>query len=660
MKNSKIYVGATVGLILGVTAFAPVLPIVNGVANVYAAEGSSVEVATYTGLVDAISDSSISTVVLTGDISGITDVIAIPVGRTVTIDLNNHHMMVRESEERGISNRGDLTIKNGEISNGDSSNDSYGIIDNFGTLTLSNVNIKEHGANMGSSVRNFGTAYINSDVKIESLTEEAGNVGVYACKGDTFIADGAEITSVSRSYYPVQVGRGNLTIGTVGSENPAKINGSAAGIYVFGNGKLTINNAIIESERKQSIRVDTDSADVVINGGKFSAPYGGVYIYTSEAGAAPLVTINDGEFSGQYASVVSTNRAGSLEAWAFDIKGGVFAGTRIREYLADNYGAYKIANYFENGWNGYKVDTYEASNIPTTIYVKKGTQAAFGISDAALKYANITMDRNDVIILDRQEITSGKTGIVKITTELNDGSDPIVTTVYSYENLFSAEIVDGSSFDAADIAALDRALGAGEKKIGYIDVTYARVINGEEIGRITEVDEPVTVLVELPELSAVPDGYKRSYRLLQYLNGRVVEVEDAIINADELTLGFETKTFSPFLVTYTDTLIPVEEEPEEPKEDPKDEPNHPVIPKDDTFDFDDPGELDPLGETHTQPAKVSPAANASRAAKADTPSVPNTSNVQESSEINLMIAMMLGSVSMTAVVLGAKKAYRKR
>lgn len=656
MRNKKFYIGATFGLVFGVTALAPVLPMVSGVADVYATEGNSAEVTSYADILSAISDSSIDTIVLAGDILEDAETLAIPVGRTLTIDLNTYHLMTTGSEDRGISNRGNLTIINGGVRNGDHENDSYGIIDNFGTLTLDNVNFRDYGANMGSSIRNFGTAYIGSDVKIESVNEDGGNVGLYACKGDTYIADGAEITSYSTIYYPVQVGRGNLTIGTVGSENPVKIKGDAAGIYVFGKGKLTINNAIIESERKQSIRVDTNNADVTINGGKFSAPYGGVYIYTAERGSKPIVTINDGEFSGQYASLVSTNRAGTLETWAFDIKGGIFAGTRIRSYLSSGYGAYKIPAYFENGWNGYKVDAYEASNIPTKIYVKKGNQATFGISEAALKYADITMDRNDVIILDGQEITSGKTGIVKITTDLRDGSDPIVTTVYSYEALLSAELVDGSAMSAADIAAFNKALKANEQKIGYVDVEYARIIDGEEFNRATEIEEPVTILVELPELPAVPEGYKRTYRLLQYRNGKVTEVKDAAIDTKEWTLGFETKTFSPFLVTYLDTLIPVEPEPEQPNDEPKDEPNHPEVPKDNTFEFDDPGEVDPLGETYTQPAKVASAVKANGA----TPSVPNTANVKESSEIDLMIAMMFGSVLMTTVVLGAKKASVRR
>ena len=103
-------------------------------------------------------------------------------------------------------------------------------------------------------------------------------------------------------------------------------------------------------------------------------------------------------------------------------------------------------------------------------------------------------------------------------------------------------------------------------------------------------------------------------------------------------------------------MIPVEPEPEQPNDEPKDEPNHPEIPKDNTFEFDDPGEVDPLGETYTQPAKVTSAVKANGA----TPSVPNTANVKESSEIDLMIAMMLGSVLMTTVVLGAKKASVRR
>lgn len=647
MKNRKMYVGATVGLVFGVTALAPVLPIVTSTANVYAEEVANVEVADYAELYDAIVNGTAAKVTLTADITDLTQIMEIPEGRTVTIDLGGHTLTVRDTGDRGLSNRGNTTIINGRIRNGSYNNDSYGVIDNFGTLVLENVTLMDYGANMGSSIRSYETVYLNAGTVISGVNADAGNTGVYACRGDVFVADGVEVTSASTEYYPFQVKKGNLTIGTINSANPAKITSKMAGIYIFGDGQVTINNAEITSESRQSIRVEANDANLVINGGKYTAPYGGVYIYTTERGTEPLVTINDGEFSGDWASIVSTNRAGDLETWAFDIKGGIYAGTRIREYLTDGYRAYKIANYFENGWNGYRVDAVSENNIPGEIYMKKGTSESLGLSETALKYATFEIDKSDVATISNGRISVSEPSIVKVITNINDGSDPVTTTVYAYEMLLSVSITDGEGLDTA---ALEAALKEGEKKIGYVDISYASVIDGVELERITEVEDPITILAELPELPAVADGYKRSYRLLQYINGEVVEITDAVMNASAGTLGFQTKTFSPFLVTYTDTLIPVEEE--QPKEDSKDDPHHPLIPKDNTFDFDDPADVDPLGETHTQPA-VKPATSAA-------PGVPNTSEAKESSEINLMLAMMIGSVTMTAMVLGLEKAVRKR
>ena len=52
MKHKKLYMGATLGVVLGVAAVTPVLPLTGQVANVYATEGTSTEVATYADFYD--------------------------------------------------------------------------------------------------------------------------------------------------------------------------------------------------------------------------------------------------------------------------------------------------------------------------------------------------------------------------------------------------------------------------------------------------------------------------------------------------------------------------------------------------------------------------------------------------------------------------------
>lgn len=657
MKHKKLYMGATLGVVLGVAALSPVLPLTGQVANVYATEGTSAEVATYADFYDAIVNGTADTVRLTDDIADTASTImTVPEGRVVTVDLNGHTLSVRSSRNRGIVNEGSLTITGGGlIKNGEAKNRSYGIVDNYGTLTLNNVTLNDYGAKEGSTVRNMGEnakTYINDGTVIAVMSEDAGNNAVYAAAGDVFVADGVTITNVSDAYYAFQVGKGNLTIGTLGSENPATIQTKVASIYVFDDGQVTINNANIESTDNQAIRVESMDANVVINGGVFSAPYGGVYIFNTDEVTRASVQINGGDFSGQWASIVSTNRAGDVLPAAFDIRGGVYAGTRIRDYITEDYRAYKVPGYFlAQGWAGYSVEPVVEENIPATIYMKKGTQTSLGLSDTAKKYATLSLDTEGVIILDGDTITSGRTGIVTITTNFNNGDAPVETIVYSYENLLSVALTEADSFPEDVIAALDAELSEGENKAGYIDVNYARVIDGVEIERITETEEPITILVDLPELPAVAEGYRRSFRLLHYTEEGINEVAGAVVNVAENTLGFETTVFtSPFLVTYTDTEIPVEPEPEEPTDEPSDDPVHPPVPKDDTFEFDDPGELDPLGETYTQPAASAPAD-----ATSGTPAVPNTANIANSSEINLLIAMIIGAVTLTGATLAVKK-----
>ena len=65
--------------------------------------------------------------------------------RNVTIDLNGHTLTIAsQNGTRGFINLGTLTIKatgGGTIRNGTETNSSYGIIDNYGTITIERRNI---------------------------------------------------------------------------------------------------------------------------------------------------------------------------------------------------------------------------------------------------------------------------------------------------------------------------------------------------------------------------------------------------------------------------------------------------------------------------------------------------------------------------------------
>ena len=677
MKHKNIYIGATFGLMLGAAALAPALPFTGGVTNVYATEGTEVEVDTYADFYDAIVNGDAETVRLAADLTEFNSAITISAERTVTIDLDGHTLSIRNGTARGIVNNGDLTILGGGViqnSDDESEVTVTGLIDNYGTLTIEDTTLREYGFRSGSTIRNNddnAVLYFNEGSKLHILRTSSANVGIAVAKGEAFVADGTEFIDLSDNYYPIQVKNGNLTIGTVGSENPATIRSKVASIYSYADGQITINNADVESEERQAIKVSTSEGKITINGGRFSAPYGGVYVFSNTEKEEPIVEINGGDFSGQYGSIVSTNSAGDLKAWAFNITGGTFAGTRIRDYLSEGYSAYRQVNYFENGWTGYTVDEAVNEDIPQTIYMKKGTQSSLGLSATAKKYATLVLDREGIVILDEDTITAGRTGIVKVTTVLNDGTDPVETLVYAYENLLSADFVEPEEFDEADVAALRAGLGETDEEVGFLDVHYARVVDGQEIENLTESETPITVLVNLPELPELAEGYRRTFKMFRYLDGEVEEVSDITVNTTDNTLGFETMNFVPFLVTYTDTEIPADEPEPEPvtpvNPDPTDpenneEPGKPVVPHDDTFDFDEPGELDPLGVIETKPAATSTQALEEDDMTDASVGVPNTSGSENkaSSEIGLLVAMVTGSVVMTTMVLGAKKIYQKK
>lgn len=93
--------------------------------------------------------------------------------------------------------------------------------------------------------------------------------------------------------------------------------------------------------------------------------------------------------------------------------------------------------------------------------------------------------------------------------------------------------------------------------VGYYDISILlkNVTQGTDIGNITELSEPIELVVALPEaLQSVPEGYNRVFYIVREHNGEV-ELINTNLSEDGKTLTFATDKFSTYALTYVDNEI---------------------------------------------------------------------------------------------------------
>lgn len=267
-------------------------------------------------------------------------------GKKLEIDLNGYELKISNPEKsstRLINNKGDLSIKNGSLIN--EKIHAYGIVDNYGTLTIDNVEFRDNGSFDGSTIknRNGKVKITNSKFNIISSvgykTDEKeknvkfGNAAVWS-DGELVIKN-TNINSDSERAYSLIVNSGKSTIENVNAK------GKHGGLAVTG-GTVTINDMKYESDVHYGIYVSNKSeANVTINGGKFIGQLQGLLVYNEYDKADVKVTVNGGTFSsktGKEAAKVSKGNKELTHKMELIIKGGTFVNTELpEEYIADGY-----------------------------------------------------------------------------------------------------------------------------------------------------------------------------------------------------------------------------------------------------------------------------------------------------------------------------------
>ncbi len=93
---------------------------------------------------------------------------------------------------------------------------------------------------------------------------------------------------------------------------------------------------------------------------------------------------------------------------------------------------------------------------------------------------------------------------------------------------------------------------------GYVDIDI-NVTKGNDTKHLTELTQAINLLVQLPEMPELEEGYERSYYILREHNGKIDKIE-ATLSEDGSSLLFASDKFSKYAVVYVDTKIAEDEE----------------------------------------------------------------------------------------------------
>ena len=354
-----------------------------------------------------------TTIILNEDIE---EDVEVTEGKTVIIDLNGHTLTtVSQNGTRGIINHGNLTIKatkGGTLKNGNETNGSYGIIDNYGVLTLDGGTFIDYGQADGSSFKNRGGTIIINGGDFSSNSTGKGNACVYS-DGRLIIKDGSKFKSNSTGAYPVIVNTGSATIGDISVEG-------VKGGFAVNSGDVTINGGTYKGNNYYGIWITNNGhSTVTINDGNFTGKYG---LYTAvDDGRQDIgdtnIIINGGIFTGTEKSAVAMNSSGSIRNWGMTIKGGIYSTENINDYVAEGYCIYtKDDKFFVD-----KVGDISSAKSKIIIPVGSTENLDLLVLEDLRKYLTIASLNSEVAEINGENVKGVEVGNSKVVANLNNG-----------------------------------------------------------------------------------------------------------------------------------------------------------------------------------------------------------------------------------------------
>lgn len=102
----------------------------------------------------------------------------------------------------------------------------------------------------------------------------------------------------------------------------------------------------------------------------------------------------------------------------------------------------------------------------------------------------------------------------------------------------------------ADAEKIKATIGDSSKVLAYYNVNVNLLIGNEFAGTVTKLGDKVTITLNLPkDLPAIPDGYRRQFKVVRVHGGVATELDTTV---SDTSFSFDSDEFSTYALTYTD------------------------------------------------------------------------------------------------------------
>lgn len=439
-----------------------------------------------------------------------------------------------------------ILTKKGESANGELAE----LVVNGGTLE------GYYYAIVGNGDRHNTSITIN-DGKLLGLNAE-DNLGIYHPQNGTLTVNGGEI------------------IGLTGIE-------MRAGKLVVTGGKITGTSNTLKAEA---------------NGSGSTSIGGGITIAQHTTKLAIDAKISGGEISGKEALyVVFPEENPNKDIVKVSVSGGTY-NTDVKDYLADNYSVKEVSGSYQVLKNrSVTIGTVTAGTLQvSTNTAVKGDEVTLTLTPnegyvlGTIKVVDtddkeVTVTNGKFVMPDSDVTVSVEFIKIQHTTEIPvvgedtevGAKDPAKTEEVLLETLEGItdeevkEKLEESSVTVGviveEVVATDEVNKDFEEALSNEKIKDATVVNffditisvkdattKEEITTLTDLTKPIELMVALPELEEVKEGYVRNYYIIREHDGKVTVIKDVEVTEDGKHLVFESNEFSTYALAYNDTL----------------------------------------------------------------------------------------------------------
>ena len=274
------------------------------------------------------------------------EVVTIPAGKTLTIDLNGKAISMEESiiaTAYAINNLGNLTIKDGVGGGSINARGIYNGYENVATakITVLSGTINAKGTDGGAAIFNYGVA----DIQGGNFTSIGGYSLNNRSGASMTIADGVEVTGgIYNTGASLTVTGGNISNSRSGAHT----------IYAY-NTEVAINGGSFHNNNSgnATIMASGSTAAVEITGGTFTLNIvNAASSYLIDATSSATYTISGGSFTGgiraqggtkyEITGGTFTNEYGNYNVYEggdINVSGGTFTGSYAQKFATDNLAA---------------------------------------------------------------------------------------------------------------------------------------------------------------------------------------------------------------------------------------------------------------------------------------------------------------------------------